>query len=288
MKFLSQDVYNADREIQTLKRVSPHPNIISLFGVFRANKQLVLAFPELDCSLRDYLGRRGGVASSSVSLRVANDLLSAAAHLHNMFVVHRDIKPANILIDFGCSSCPNAELTVKLADFSRARVLPLVGAVDTAVREEDPTALQANMSVGVATPMYSAPEVLLAAWTDRSMYGTAADVWSVAAVCFEVMVAHEFAYGESRALQIAAIICRLGPCPEDLRLGERQCILLKAAHLEVKPYQQHFPALENCEWSEPFWRELLAGGLKWDPKSRLIAVELKRCLEQHQASNVLE
>ena len=71
LKFLLESAYSADREILTLKRVSPHPNIISLVGVFRANKQLVLAVPELDCSLRDYLGRRGGAASSSVSLRVS-------------------------------------------------------------------------------------------------------------------------------------------------------------------------------------------------------------------------
>ena len=90
LKFMSNSAYCMQREVETLRRVTPHPNIIELVGVFHAQKQIVLAFPELDCSLHEYLGRRRGVVSPSLAMHVALQLLDAAAHMHHVHVLHRD------------------------------------------------------------------------------------------------------------------------------------------------------------------------------------------------------
>ena len=282
LKFMSNSAYCMQREVETLRRVTPHPNIIELVGVFHAQKQIVLAFPELDCSLQENLGRRRRVVSPSLATHVALQLLDAAAHMHHVHVLHRDIKPQNILVEFGSSSCPHAELSVKLADFSRARELPRYSG-------EEPPGMcavdndgMAAMTVGVATPMYSAPEVLFAPWSGTTMYGTASDMWSVGAVCFELMDGQVLAYGASDARHVASIICRLGPCPENLTLGPRQAMLLQAAHDQVPLLESHFPMLAICRLPGSAGRVLVEGALRWNPEARPTAVEMKHLVEQQQ------
>ena len=90
-----------------------------------------LLVPELHGTLAD-LARRGcrnKFPSYPVAGELAQQCLEGLARAHQCRVVHRDLSPINILVDLGhCANTGRMQLIVKLADFSRARVLPVEGA----------------------------------------------------------------------------------------------------------------------------------------------------------------
>ena len=94
-------------------------------------------------------------------VRLLLDLCEAVAYAHRNLILHRDIKPSNVLVD--------REGRLKLIDFGIAKGL------DEAA--EGPTLDAAPM-----TPRYAAPEQLRG---ERPT--TAADLWQVAALAFELL-----------------------------------------------------------------------------------------------------
>lgn len=92
------------------------------------------------------------------------ELVEALGVVHNLGYAHRDVKPENLLLDEAGH--------LKLADFGSASKL---GSEHSAV-----TAL--------ATPDYTAPEVLAAIREGNATVAAAADFWSVGVVTFELLV----------------------------------------------------------------------------------------------------
>jgi tRNA A-37 threonylcarbamoyl transferase component Bud32 len=89
----------------------------------------------------------------------------AVAYAHAHLVVHRDLKPSNILV--------TAEGSVRLLDFGIAKLLDQGEAQETALTREAGRAL---------TPDYAAPEQI-----QGRAIGTAADVYSLGVVLFELL-----------------------------------------------------------------------------------------------------
>ncbi|XP_022090583.1 MAPK/MAK/MRK overlapping kinase-like isoform X2 [Acanthaster planci] len=174
----SLEQVNNLREIQAMRRLSPHENILELIEVIFDKKTGTLA---LLCELMDMniyeliRGRRHYLAEMKVKSYMYQ-LLKSLDHMHRNGIFHRDVKPENILIK---------DDLLKLADFGSCR----------SVYSKQP------YTEYISTRWYRAPECLL---TD-GYYTYKMDLWSVGCVFFEVMSLHPLFPGANEVDQIAKI-----------------------------------------------------------------------------------
>ena len=109
------DAQRVAREIKILKRIR-HPNVIQLFEVIDAPRQIFLVMEFLDGGeLFDYIVRHQRIRED-VAVRFFHDIVDGLSYLHRKEVAHRDLKPENVLmqrrpdgyrlkiIDFGLSN----------------------------------------------------------------------------------------------------------------------------------------------------------------------------------------
>ncbi|KAI9004634.1 kinase-like domain-containing protein, partial [Gaertneriomyces semiglobifer] len=162
------------REIQALRRVAPHPNIIELHEVIfePTTGTLSLTFDLMLMNLYEYISQRPSTAgtrsapdglSESLIKHFTSHLLTALEHIHNRGIFHRDIKPENILLT---PFIPPALPVLKLSDFGSCR----------GIHSKPP------YTSYIATRWYRPPECLLGNGT----YGAPMDIWGVGCVIFEM------------------------------------------------------------------------------------------------------
>ncbi|CAB5390841.1 unnamed protein product [Rhizophagus irregularis] len=98
-------------EIDIIKKVDFHPNIIKFIGIIKneINYSLVLEYAD-GGTLGKYL-ENARTLKPEIQLKFAKEIASAIYCLHNYDIIHRDIHPNNILIHGH---------TIKLADFGRS------------------------------------------------------------------------------------------------------------------------------------------------------------------------
>ncbi len=155
------------REANILKRVSGHPNIVTLHDIFESETFIFLVF-ELcrNGELFDYLTSKVRLAEKRVRL-IMKQVLEAVSHCHSLGVVHRDLKPENILLD--------DDFNVKLTDFGFAKVL----------QGGD------RLYEVCGTPGYLAPELLKAGMLERHEcegYSFEVDAWACGVIMFTLLV----------------------------------------------------------------------------------------------------
>mmetsp|Transcript_14253 Transcript_14253/g.10308 ORF Transcript_14253/g.10308 Transcript_14253/m.10308 type:complete len:140 (+) Transcript_14253:18-437(+) len=105
IKCMKSHFYNIDqvnnlREIQALKRLTPHPNIVNLIEVLydEPTGRLALVFELMDMNMYEAIkGRRHYLPELRVKFYIYQ-VLKAIDHMHRNGIFHRDIKPENILI----------------------------------------------------------------------------------------------------------------------------------------------------------------------------------------------
>jgi len=136
---------NMVREIEILKRLSPHPNIVRLID-FLWDKQSIFLIMEY-CNAGDlsqFIRRRKEKSSRNlpepVTRKFLQQLASAVQYLRRKQISHMDLKPQNILL----SIIDPCSITLKLADFGFATRLRY-GDIETGLR---------------GSPLYMAPEIL--------------------------------------------------------------------------------------------------------------------------------
>ena len=147
IKFLGVAALKAtgvDDEINTMRRVSHHHNIVKLYDCYLHGDHFVMAL-EL-CRGGELFDRI--VAKQHYSEREARkcfaQMVEAIGHCHAHEVVHRDLKPENLLYADKIGT-KNAEL-LKLADFGLASLL----------------SPEHHLSTACGTPGYVSPEILTA------------------------------------------------------------------------------------------------------------------------------
>jgi len=239
--FDSLETVNNLREIQALRRLSPHPHIVKLNEVLydEPTGRLALVFELMDMNAYEMIrGRRHYLTEPKVKL-VMYQLIKALDHMHRNGIFHRDIKPENILL---------VDDQLKLADFGSCR----------GVYSKQP------YTEYISTRWYRAPECLL---TD-GYYSYKMDLWGTGCVWFEILSLFPLFPGTNELDQIEKIHNILGrPSKELLDKFQRH-----ASHMDF-----NFPPKEASGIARLIphvtteCQELILRLLAYNPEERLSA-----------------
>ncbi|KAM9466870.1 MAPK/MAK/MRK overlapping kinase isoform 3-T3 [Clarias gariepinus] len=170
------------REVQAMKRLRLHPNILQLYEViFDQDTRTVSLICELmDMNIYELIRGRQHPLSESKVKNYMYQLCKALDHMHSG-IFHRDVKPENILIKHDI---------LKLADFGSSR----------SVYCKPPH------TEYISTRWYRAPECLL---TD-GYYSLKMDMWSSGCVFFEILSLSPLFPGTNEVDQLSKIHDVLG------------------------------------------------------------------------------
>ena len=110
------DAEKFEREIQILRSLPSHANIISLRGVAYLGQEVcVITELAVNGSLYDYLHVEKNLPTVDQSLAWASEVAYGMKHLHDHDIIHRDLKSANVLF--------TSRWMAKICDFGTAREL---------------------------------------------------------------------------------------------------------------------------------------------------------------------
>lgn len=219
------------QEIETLKAVSGHSNIIQFLCVHRIEREdrksceyLLVTEYCPGGTIADIL-RSVSVNSLTVAqvCRIAYQATRAVHHMHNQQpqpIVHRDIKLENFLI--------GGDGLVKLCDFGSVttqQILP-----DSSWNAQKRATLEDHMAK-FTTPMYRAPE-MTDTWNNEPI-GPPVDCWALGCILYAlVTLRHPFPEGN----KLAVLNAKYAPLPPNPRYA---CFhdLIKGC-LEISPVQR--------------------------------------------------
>ncbi|KAJ3283910.1 hypothetical protein HDU79_008654 [Rhizoclosmatium sp. JEL0117] len=126
------------REVEILKKVHGHPNVIQLLDYWEGKSNVYQTF-EL-CSGGDLEGLRVPL-NEMQALALFAPLADAVKYLHNMGIIHRDIRPANIFLRRAITGTESIDDLISipvLADFGISTVESLSGRLGTQFFERPP------------------------------------------------------------------------------------------------------------------------------------------------------
>ncbi|KAG2794356.1 MAPK/MAK/MRK overlapping kinase [Phytophthora cactorum] len=246
--FESIDQVNNLREIQALRRLSPHQHIVKLEEVLydQPSGRLALVFELMDANLYEMIRGRRQYLKPDLVQSLMYQLVKSLDHMHNKGIFHRDIKPENILVE------DNSKL--KLADFGSCR----------GIYSKQP------YTEYISTRWYRAPECLL---TD-GYYGPEMDMWGVGCVFFEITSLYPLFPGSNELDQIHRIHKILGtPSSEVLEIFKRK----GAAHVDFNfPKEEGTSIAKLIPHASPAAIDLMIKMLAYDPSKRMNAREALR------------
>ncbi|GFR47371.1 hypothetical protein Agub_g9080 [Astrephomene gubernaculifera] len=244
--FDSLDQVNNLREIQALRRLSPHANIIKLLEVLydQPTGRLALVFELMDMNIYELIrGRRHYVAEERIK-NYMYQLMKAMDHMHRNGIFHRDIKPENILIMDDC---------LKLADFGSCR----------GIYSKQP------YTEYISTRWYRAPECLL---TD-GYYNYKMDMWGVGCVFFEIVSLFPLFPGTNELDQITKIHNILGTPPPELLAKMKK----RSQHMDFNfPPKEGTGVAKLIPHVNPECVDLIVKLLSYNPDERLSARQALR------------
>jgi serine/threonine protein kinase len=176
-KLVSDSMHLVRNEISIHSGLS-HRNIVSFYAALEDSGHIYLILELADHG--DLRHRMSNVMTEEwVQEVIVVPLLEVLRDLHAQGIVHRDLKPENVLLHSNC---------VKLADFGLARFSSELDALAAAPQS---CATTKCWSDGVGgTPMYTAPEVLIAMFNGRPWFEVVRptnDVWALGLIALEIL-----------------------------------------------------------------------------------------------------
>ncbi|XP_074147326.1 MAPK/MAK/MRK overlapping kinase isoform X4 [Sminthopsis crassicaudata] len=203
--FESIEQVNNLREIQALRRLNPHPNILTLHEVVfdRKTGSLALICELMDMNIYELIrGRKHPLPEKKIT-NYMYQLCKSLDHMHKNGIFHRDVKPENILIK---------QDLLKLGDFGSCR----------SVYSKQP------YTEYISTRWYRAPECLL---TD-GYYSYKMDMWSAGCVFYEIMSLQPLFPGANELDQISKIHDIIGTPPQKTltkfkQISEKQALVAR-------------------------------------------------------------
>ncbi|KAJ0264764.1 CBL-interacting serine/threonine-protein kinase 4 [Hirschfeldia incana] len=152
------------REIDAMRRLRDHPNILKIHEVMATKSKIYLVMElAVGGELFSKLLRRGRLPESAAR-RYFQQLASALRFSHLHGVAHRDVKPQNLLLD--------REGNLKVSDFG-------LSALPEHLRD-------GLLHTACGTPAYTAPEII----SRRGYDGGKADAWSCGVILYVLLVGY--------------------------------------------------------------------------------------------------
>ncbi|KAI0692755.1 kinase-like domain-containing protein [Cytidiella melzeri] len=207
------------KELESLRAIPYHPNIIPLYDFFLLpdTKELYFVFESMEGNLYQLIKTRKGkpLAGGLVS-SIFRQVVEGLHHIHVAGYFHRDMKPENLLVtttglydyrSVARDAPPDAPterdvvVIIKLADFGLARE----------------TNSLPPYTEYVSTRWYRAPEVLL----KSRDYSNPVDMWALGTIMAELVNLRPLFPGQSEIDQVARICEILGDPVEDYGLDSR-------------------------------------------------------------------
>ncbi|XP_034274391.1 MAPK/MAK/MRK overlapping kinase isoform X2 [Pantherophis guttatus] len=240
--FESIDHVNNLREIQALRRLNPHPNILTLHEVIFDKKAGAVA---LICELMDMniyeliKGRKKPLPEKKIT-NYMYQLCKSLDHIHRNGIFHRDVKPENILIK---------QDLLKLGDFGSCR----------SIHSKQP------YTEYISTRWYRAPECLL---TD-GYYSYKMDIWSAGCVFYEIASFHPLFPGSNELDQISKIHDIIGTPPKKIlhKFKQSRVMSFDFPIRKGKGISPFIPNLSNKSLT------LMYAMIQYDPDERICAHE---------------
>ncbi|KAH3766107.1 myosin light chain kinase [Pelomyxa schiedti] len=146
-----------EREIDIMKKIGRHPNILELFAVFTTKKNVYIVM-ELATGgeVFDHIVNHGEYSERDASI-VVRQIVEAIDYLHNQGIAHRDLFPQNLL----CTG--KGPTDIRLADFGLSKIF----------------SQHTMMRTCCGSPEYVAPEVLQCTEYDHQV-----DMWSIGVIIY--------------------------------------------------------------------------------------------------------
>ncbi|THH34073.1 hypothetical protein EUX98_g101 [Antrodiella citrinella] len=207
------------KELESLRAIPYHPNIIPLYDFFLlpSTKELYFVFESMEGNLYQLIKTRKGkpLAGGLVS-SIFKQVVSGLYHIHASGYFHRDMKPENLLVtttglhdyrpvhpDAGpdAPTEPDVVVIIKLADFGLARE----------IKSKPP------YTEYVSTRWYRAPEVLL----KSREYSAPVDMWALGTIMAELVNLRPLFPGNGEIDQVARICELLGDPVDDYGVDKR-------------------------------------------------------------------
>jgi serine/threonine protein kinase len=146
-----------EREIEIMKKVGNHPNILTLHDVFQTKKNVYLVMELAEGGeVFDHIVKHGQYSERDASI-VAKQIVEAVKYLHDHGVAHRDLKPQNLLCGAG------GPTDIRIADFGLSKIFNS----------------QTMMKTCCGSPEYVAPEIL-----ECTSYDNSVDMWSIGVIIY--------------------------------------------------------------------------------------------------------
>jgi len=240
--FDSIDQVNNLREIQALRRLAGHPNIIKLHEVLydEPTGRLALVFELMDMNVYEAIkGRRHYLPEQKVR-HYMYEMLKALDYMHRNGIFHRDVKPENLLL---------MDDEIKLADLGSCR----------GIYSRQP------FTEYISTRWYRAPECLL---TD-GYYNFKMDLFAAGCVCFEIVALFPLFPGQNEMDQIQKIHNVLGTPPAELLTRKFK---RNASHMDFNFPEKKGTGIDRLiPHADVDLIELMKKLVRYDPDERILA-----------------
>jgi serine/threonine protein kinase len=180
---------NVRREAGVMSLITPHRNVVQLFGILQENDKLSMVREFCpNGSLEDYVAvtkPKAGRLSEALCFKWALGICRGMAHLAACNVVHRDLSARNVLLD--------SILEPKIADFGMGRAVL------------DPSQ-ETSTQTDIGPVRWFAPENYDLRYSEKS------DVWSYGATLIEIYTG-EVPFARTPLMEVIRAVQKRGQSP---------------------------------------------------------------------------